>query len=141
MTDQERQAVVDDEHLRLLTLFHYISGGMTIAFSLLFMLWLAFMAAVFSSLGPISAGEDRVANPQLHGPPTAFFLIFGLFLALGLAYGVLELCAARFLSHRRRRVFALVSAIPRLVFIPYGTILSVLTLIVLERPSVKQLFR
>lgn len=31
---EERQAIIDDEHLRLLSLFHYIKGRMTIVFSL-----------------------------------------------------------------------------------------------------------
>ena len=45
------------------------------------------------------------------------------------------------IGRRRRRAFTLVVAIPRLIFIPYGTILSIFTLLVLERASVKQLYR
>jgi TRAP-type C4-dicarboxylate transport system permease small subunit len=48
MSPDERQAVLDDEHLRLLALFHYISGGMTLAFSLLFGVWFTFMGAVLA---------------------------------------------------------------------------------------------
>jgi len=64
-----------------------------------------------------------------------------VFLLLGLAYGVLEIVSGRFISQRRRRVFSLVVAVPRLLFIPYGIILSIFTLLVLERPSVRQLYR
>ena len=35
MTPEEKHAIVDDEHLRLLALFHYIFGGITVAFALL----------------------------------------------------------------------------------------------------------
>jgi hypothetical protein len=126
----------------LLALFHYISGGVTIAFSLLFGAWLVMMAAMFSFMPPpMPAGAHGGVNPELHGPPAAFFLVFAAFFALGIAYGIVELLAGRFLGQRRRRLFALLGSIPRLIFIPYGTILSVLTLIVLERPSVKNLFQ
>ena len=60
---------------------------------------------------------------------------------LGVAYGVLEIVAGRLISRRRRRMFTLLAAIPRLLILPYGMILSLFTLLVLERASVKQLYR
>lgn len=130
--DQEAQRIIDAEHLRLLALFHYISGAITAGFSLFFGVWIAFMGAMFAFM-------PAPAPP--HGPPLFIFAAFGVFLVLGIAYGVLEIISGRFISLRRRRVFTLVVAVPRLLLIPYGMILSIFTLLVLERPSVKQLYR
>lgn len=137
--DQEAQRIIDAEHLRLLALFHYISGALTSAFSLFFGVWMVFMAAMFAFMPPFPAGAGAPAPPQ--GPPLLVFAAFGVFFVLGLAYGVLEIVSGRFISLRRRRVFTLVVAVPRLLLIPYGMILSIFTLLVLERPSVKQLYR
>ena len=68
-------------------------------------------------------------------------VIFGLLVAIGVAYGILEIVSGWFISRRRRRVFSFVVALPRLLLLPYGLILSIFTLLVLERASVKQLYR
>jgi hypothetical protein len=137
--DNEAQRIIDAEHLRLLALFHYISGALTSAFSLFFGVWMVFMAAMFAFIPPVPAGAGAApASP--HGPPFIVFAAVGVFFVLGLVYGVLEIVSGRFISLRRQRVFSLVVAVPRLLLIPYGMILSIFTLLVLERPSVKQLY-
>lgn len=141
MTDEERQAVIDEEHLRLLAFFHYISGGITVAFSLFFGVWIVFMAAMFAFMPVPPVNPGHPTPPPLHGPPAMMFWIFGTLLVLGLGYGVLEIVSGRWISRKTKRVGSLIVAIPRLLFLPYGLILSILTLMVLERPSVKQLYR
>ena len=108
MNPDERQAVLDDEHLRLLALFHYISGGMTLAFSLLFGVWFTFMAAVFALLS-----QAHAARTNLGGPPAVFFVFFGLFFLLGATYGVLEVLSGRYISQRRRWLFSFIVSLPR----------------------------
>lgn len=126
-----RTRVIDEEHLRLLALFHYISGGMTLAFSLAFGAMLGFMGAVFAAI------ETQPGKPA---PPVEILWVFAAFLMVGVLMGVLEVVAGRCISLRRARVFTLIAAIPGVVFIPYGTILSIFTLLVLDRGSVKQLY-
>jgi hypothetical protein len=143
----EEQAIVDREHLRLLALFHYISGGMTIAFGSMFGIWFGMMSLMFSTL-PVQKSAQCVAEVEKCGPgaealewmPGIFLAFFGLVLLLFLALGVLEILAGWFLSKHRRRMFSIIVSIPGLIFIPYGTILSIFTIIVLERASVKALF-
>ena len=137
MTDEERQAVIDEEQLRLLAFFHYVSGGITGGFSLLLGLWFGFMALMFSVMPPVPAH----AAHDFQGFPMVVFAVFGCVFVLGLIYGALELVAGRLISKRQRRVLTMVLAIPRLLFLPYGLILSVFTLIVLQRRSVKELYR
>ena len=128
-----RERVIDEEHLRLLALFHYISGGMTLAFSLLFVAMIGFMAMVFAAL-------PMPETPHGKGPPVEVFWIFGVFAGLGVLLGVLDIIAGRCISLRRARVFTLIMAIPGVIFIPYGTLLSVFTLLVLDRGSVRKLY-
>jgi hypothetical protein len=144
VTPEERQSVVDEEHLRLLALFHYFSGGLTIAFAAMFGFALAMMSFAFSMAAPPAA---KCPPPDACGPGVPFEPPFGLFLALfgvvfalALSLGVLQIVSGRFLSSHKHRVFSLIVAIPGLLFIPHGTLLSVLTLLVLERPSVKRLY-
>jgi hypothetical protein len=73
--------------------------------------------------------------------PVFMMAFFGIMALMGVVYGVLQIVAGRCISQRRARVFTVIVAIPRLVFIPYGTMLSVFTLLVLERASVQQLYR
>jgi hypothetical protein len=147
MSPEERQRVADEEHLRLLALFHYISGGMTVAFSAMFGLMIGMMSLAFSFIPPHAgrpcANEDPCAGAQLAPEPfpqAFFFWFFGVALVLTLILGVLEIISGRCISKRRRRVFSIVVSIPRILSFPYGTLLSIFTLLVLERRTVKELY-
>ncbi|HEV8394864.1 MAG TPA: hypothetical protein VGQ37_11355 [Vicinamibacterales bacterium] len=142
MTPEEKQAIVDDEHLRLLALLHYISGGITVAFALLGGVSAAFVGVMFAALPPVPPGgaNENVAR-EFQAIPAFMLAFFGLMVLMGIVFGVLQIVAGRCISQRRARVFTVIVAIPRLVFIPYGTLLSVFTLMVLERASVQQLYR
>ena len=48
--------------------------------------------------------------------------------------------AGRYLARRERYTFCLVVAGVECMFMPFGTVLGVFTIIVLSRPSVKDLF-
>jgi hypothetical protein len=135
MTAEDRQLVLDEEHLRLLSLLHYVSGGMTLAFGLMFGVWMGFMGAIFATMASESAAPHRQA------PPTEFFLIFGLLGLAAIVYGVLELISGRLMSQRRRWLFSFIVSLPRVVLVPYGSMLTIFTLIVLDRRSVKSLYR
>ena len=135
----ERQRVLDDEHLRLLSLFHYISGGVTLVISIGFVIMISFFWFMATHLPPRVSSTGQ-SLPQV-APPVAFFAVFVAFCALGVIYGAVEIFTGRCISRRRRRVFSLIASIPRLITIPYGVLLTVFTIIVLERPSVKELYR
>ena len=136
----ERQKILDEERLRLLSLFHYISGGMSIGFSCIFIFHFIFLLLI--STNPDMFNNGR--NPDLHGPPIMVFkvfaVIFGSFIILGITYGILEIISGRFITKRKHRLFSFIVALPRVLFIPYGCILSIFTLILLEKSSVKALY-
>jgi len=85
------------------------------------------------------------ANPTQEVPPAALgwaFVGLGIFLfLLGVTFALVLALAGRSLSRRRRYWFAFVVACIECIFIPFGTILGVFTIIVLSRESVKTLFR
>jgi len=121
------------EHLRLLSIFHYVVAGLIALASLVPGLQLVFGLLMASgSLAPEDEGS-RVAGFCLSG--CAFF-----FLVLGLAFAALIALAGRSLAERRRYTFCLVVATLLCLFVPFGTVLGVLTIVVLVQWPVKALF-
>jgi len=128
----------DTEHLRLLSIFHYVVAGLAALFSLFPLLYTT-IGTIF-----IFAARHGTPKPGEELPPEFLGWIFvgvGLFLfLLGIAMAICILIAGRCLSRRRRYSFALVMACVECLFIPFGTILGVFTIITLSRESVKELF-
>lgn len=141
MSDQDnRQAILDEEHLKLLAIGYWVAGGMAAFFSLfgLFYIGMGAMFAVsFAKLPPASLQPDQ--------QPPAFvgWIFVGVGLAIFLAAGTFA--AMRFwtavsLKRRTSRTFCLVVAALSCLEFPYGTTLGVFTFMVLGRASVIQLF-
>jgi hypothetical protein len=127
----------DEDHLRLLSIFHYVVGGLAGLFSLIP------IVHVVLGLLFIAAPEKFAGNGQ---PPPAFlgwiFVLLGvMFIVLGLVVAGCVVAAGRFLAQRKHYTFCLVTAGVECLFMPFGTVLGVFTIIVLMRDSVKQLFR
>jgi hypothetical protein len=140
-SEDVRRRILDEEHLRLLALFHYISGALTIAFASLFIFHLMFI--VFAMNNPEIFGvpqgseEFEVMPQQLLGIFAAFI---GSIVIGGIIYGIVQIVSGRFISRRHYRTFSFIAVFPNILLIPYGTLLAIFTLIVLERPSVKALY-
>jgi hypothetical protein len=128
----------DQEHLQLLAIFHYVVAGLAALFS--------FFPLLYTIIGTIFifAARNGTAKSSEDLPPEFLGWIFamigsGLFL-LGLAIAICILIAGRSLALRKRYSFAMVMACIECIFIPFGTILGVFTIVVLSRESVKGLF-
>lgn len=67
-------------------------------------------------------------------------MIGSVLFLIGLAMAICVLIAGRSLAHCKRYWFALVMACVECLFVPFGTILGVFTIVVLSRQSVKELF-
>jgi hypothetical protein len=128
----------DNEHLRLLAIFHYIVTGLAALFSFFPLLYTA-MGAIF-----LFAARHGTPKPGEELPPEILgwlFVAFGaLFFLAGIAMAICILFAGISLSRRRCYWFAFVVACIECIFIPFGTILGIFTIIVLSRESVKALF-
>jgi hypothetical protein len=125
----------DDDHLRLLTIFHYIVAGLTALFGCMPCIHLsfgiAFLAGAFHDDHGVPA--PRFIGVILVVVASAMIIMFWT-LALFIFF------AGRNLARRRRHTFCFVMACIECVFMPFGTVLGVFSIIVLMRPSVKQLF-
>ena len=138
--NQYKQEIIDGEHLKLLSVFHYIKGALTILTSSFFIFHFIFFA-LFSALAknPEFAGEEF--GPEFPAAIfTVFTILFGVFISLGIIFGILQIMSGVCIKKRKNRIFSFIIAIIELIFIPYGTILGVLTIIVLQRDSVKNLY-
>lgn len=131
------QQIRDEEHLKLLSIFHYVVGAIHCAFAALFVFQMIFMLAMLSI--PMFAGKQGDAMPVMFmGIFMAVF--FGLFVLFGLALGIGTILSGRFIKQRTRRTFSLVVAGINCMMFPFGTALGVFTLIVLVRDSVRRVY-
>ncbi len=127
----------DIEHLKLLSIFHYVVGGIG-AFFACFPLIHVFLGVMM-----VATPESVVGNNGGAPPPFVGFLFVGLgllFVLVGWAVAVLTVISGRMLARRRRRTFSFVVAALLCMFIPFGTVLGVFTIIVLSRDSVRRLY-
>ena len=126
----------DEEHLRLLSIFHYVVGGMAALF--------AMFPTLHLIMGLVLIFFPQNINGQ-GGPPPVFigwlFVIFStVFITIGLIFATCVLMTGRFLAGRRHYMYCFVMACVECVFMPFGTVLGVFTIIVLQRQSAKDLF-
>jgi hypothetical protein len=126
----------DAEHLRILSIFHYVIAGLTVFGMAFLLMHFFFMNSIFSNAEVWEGGKSG-GGP----PPREFLAIFVVFYiimgVLFLVAGVLNLMSARFLTQRRHRTFSLVVAGMNCLQVPLGTALGVFTIIVLSRDSVR----
>jgi hypothetical protein len=127
----------DREHLKLLSIFHYIVGGIIGLFSCIPLIHLFIGTAFIMGAGSM---KDSHGN----GPPPFFgwiFVIIALiFIIGGWSLALSTIYAGKCLTEQKRYIFCLVIAGLICMFTPVGTVLGVFTIIVLMRPSVKDLF-
>jgi hypothetical protein len=128
----------DEEHLQLLAIFHYVVAGLAALFS--------FFPLLYTTVGTIFifAARHGTAKPGEDLPPEFLGWIFAvlgsLLFLIGIAMAICILVAGRSLALRKGYSFALVMACIECLFVPFGTILGVFTIVVLSRESVRGLF-
>ncbi len=127
----------DQEHLKLLSIFHYVVAGCAAFFSLFSLIY------IILGLCMVLAPEEFAGSRQ---PPPAvigwFFFLFGaLMMAFGLTFAALVFMTGRFMARRKFHTFCVVVACIECLFMPFGTVLGIFSILVLMRESVKELFK
>jgi hypothetical protein len=127
----------DAEHLRLLSVFHYVVGsiiGLMACFPIIHLV---------VGIGLLVAGAS--AQDPDNAPPAFLGLIFiaiaSTIILAGWTVAGCAVAAGRFITQRRRHTFCVVVACVLCLFMPLGAILGVFSIVVLNRASVKALFR
>lgn len=127
----------DSEHLNLLSLFHYVVAGLAALFSLFPVFHLVMGIGLVS--GALDNGRPEAAVGQ--SVVGWLLIVFAVaFIVCGFSFALCLALAGKFLKERRRYRFCLVLACIACVFMPFGTVLGVFTILVLMRPSVKAAF-
>jgi hypothetical protein len=120
----------DRDHLNVLSICHYVLGGLCFLFGLFPFIYLAIGILM------VAAAPQGKNGP----PPEAigwFFIAFSsFFIALYWAMGLMMIHAGNCLRRQKSRTFCLVTAGVSCLMQPLGTVLGVFTIIVLMRPSV-----
>lgn len=161
--DIERQVIALDR-LRLLSLGYYISGVIGAAF-VSFLLLHFFLFLGFSFI-PESQWNASTASPSPaqhasasampvpsaspfaktnQGPPAIMFRLFaaviGVIIIGGWTLGALTTYAGHCIKKRKHKVFIYVMAAVNCIWIPYGTLLGIATIILFQWPEVQAEFK
>jgi len=125
----------EQKQIDLLAVFHFVVGGITAL-----MACMPFMH-VFVGLMMMSGdffGEEGGAPPPGFG---LIFVVMGSFCIIaGWAIAIGIVSAGFKLKARRNRLYCMVVAGIECMFMPFGTVLGVFTLILLNRDSVRAVF-
>ncbi len=124
----------DAEHLRLLSLFHYIVGGLAALFACFPIIHIVIGVMVITSSLP---AKNNQIPPQVGW---IFVVLGSIFVLIGWTCATLIIVSGRFLARRKNYTFCLVIGCLECLFLPFGTILGVFTLLVLNRASVRAMF-
>jgi len=124
------------EHLRLLSVFHYVVGGLAALFSMI--------PIIHLTIGTLMV-SGKLADQAKDAAPLAaigwvMIVIATVIILMGLTFAVCLILAGRNLARRTHYTFCLVMAAISCIFMPFGTVLGVLTLLVLMRDGVRDLF-
>jgi hypothetical protein len=125
----------DEEHLRLLSIFHYVVAGLGALLSLIPVMH------ILMGVGMLTGGFDGPATPMEGRIFGWFFIAMGsAFFLGGLTFSVCLAIAGRSLARREHYTFCLVMAAVACALFPFGTILGVFTILVLQKQPVRELF-
>lgn len=123
----------DLEHLRWLSIFHFVGAGI----SLLFVGFTLLQFVVMYYEVNRTLGESPNAINEMM---TFVFMFGGIYIAIEIIRLIATVLAGFFIKSRKHRIFCMVVAGVNCAFIPIGTVLGVFTLVILFRDSVKELF-
>lgn len=131
----------DTQHLYLLSIFHYVVGilvGLMSCFPIIHLF--VGIGAVTGSLPGYSDMPPTTPDFPLAMMGWFFIIISSIFIVFGLTIAVLIIIAGRKLKKHHSYTYCLVIAGVECIFMPFGTVLGILTIVVLLRDSVKALF-
>jgi len=128
------QRKVDDSHLKLLCIFHFIFAGLAFM-GILFLLVHFTIFHAFLENPKFSQNQKGLPPAEFFAIFKWFYLIFGSWLSISI---VLNVISAFFLRMRKHRIFSLVVAGINCIHVPFGTVLGVFTIIVLMQESIQE---
>jgi hypothetical protein len=157
LSEVEEQIIVR-ERLRLLAIGFYVKGAVGAVFvSFLLIHFILFLGVSFipesswnqppkadPNIQSLSATPSPAPRPMNQAPPAIMFRILagviGAFILLGWTFGALTIYAGRCVQKRRHRLFIFVMGALNCALIPWGTLLGIATITVLQMPAAQKEF-
>ena len=127
----------DLNHIKILSVFHYVLGGLVGLFGCMPFLHL-FMGILFIA-GSMNSDTNGDAAPAFVG--WIFIIIPCIIISLFWGLAGCIIAAGCCLGKQKKYMYCLVMAGIECLFMPFGTVLGVFTIIVLMRESVKEMFK
>jgi hypothetical protein len=135
LTDPGKQK--DKDHIRILAIFHFVLGALNL-------LGVGFIFLHYFMMRSLFTNPEMWKGKEAQAPPKELFEVFiwlyvlmGIMLVLASAGNALS---GVFLLKKKYRMFSLIVAGLDCLFMPFGTLLGVFTIIVLIRDSVRRLY-
>ena len=123
----------EEQHLNLLSIFHFVFAGLKVLFSCVFLIHIAIGIAMLCG-----AIDGKEPPPKFVG---VFLILLGsIFIIVSWILAGLMIALGVQLRRRTSRTCCFVIAGIECISMPFGTILGVLTIVLLMKESVKQLF-
>ena len=135
----DRQRIIDEEHLKLLSVFHYISGAITLFVSFIFLLQFFVFSFIFDEVMTGLLDIALVGNYDFD--PEIFSMLIYLWIILFfvfIGFGLAQIFSGNFLRKKKYRIFSFIVAIISILYFTYGTIMGVMTIVVISRSSVME---
>jgi hypothetical protein len=136
METSQNQQIIDHEHLKLLSIFHYVLAGIAAFFACIPIIHV--IIGLFLILAPHQFGPGNQQPPVFVG--LLFVFLGGFIILAGWTYAVLVFFAGKFIARRTNYTYCFVVACVECIYVPFGTVLGVFSIIVLSRPGVKAMF-
>jgi hypothetical protein len=131
--------------LRICSIFHYVLGGFLALVSCIPGLYLLF--GLFMIMAGFATANAPAQNPPGFGQILPFFVVGGVFITIsgamvliGFTLAFFIIITGRKLMGRRHYGFCLTMAAIECLFMPLGTILGVLTIILISHHDLKEAF-
>jgi hypothetical protein len=131
------QRPIDADHLRLLAIFHFVAAAFALAGIAFLFLHYSLMHMAFADPRAWKTQPQGITPMQFMAIFRWFYVVFGLWFILS---GVINVISGFFLRARRHRTFSLVVAGINCLYMPFGTILGIFTILVLGRGSVREMY-
>jgi hypothetical protein len=129
--------IIDNEHLKVLSVVHYVQGGLHVLISCI--LIIHFIFGLIIAIAPQFFGHGPQAPPAFVGILMSTFA--GCFMVMGWLFGGLTIYSGVCIKNHKHRTFSLIMAVINCLSIPFGTALGIFTIIVLTREAGNHLVR
>jgi hypothetical protein len=135
-------ATEEATYLRVLSIAHYVLGGLAFLFGCFPIIHLVVGIGMLSGSLPFPTPREG------HGMPAGFATTMGTmfvvmatsFILIAWAVAGLIVANGRFLVQRKHHTFCVVVGFVEALFAPFGTVLGIFTIVLLMRDSVRKTF-